>query len=46
MEDKAIVERPIKHVVVEINSISNELQEKIKVAVQEVVNNIKERHLS
>jgi hypothetical protein len=45
-EDKLVTERPVVHITVEINQISSELHEKVKTAVQEVVNKIKEKHLS
>ena len=38
-------ERPEVHIKVEVNSISSELKNKVKVAVQEVVTKIKEKHL-
>jgi hypothetical protein len=38
-------ERPEVHIKVEVNAISAELKNKVKIAVQEVVTNIKEKHL-
>jgi hypothetical protein len=40
------LERPDHTIKVQVNSISSELKNKIKVAVQEVVTKIKEKHLS
>jgi hypothetical protein len=39
------LERPEQHIKVQVNSISTELKNKVKIAVQEVVNKIKEKHL-
>jgi hypothetical protein len=39
------LERPNQHIKVQVNSVSTELKNKVKVAVQEVVNKIKEKHL-
>jgi hypothetical protein len=39
------LERPDQHIKVQVNSISTELKNKVKIAVQEVVNKIKEKHL-
>jgi hypothetical protein len=40
------LERPAQHVKVEVNSIGDALKNKVKAAVQAVVNKIKEKHLS
>jgi hypothetical protein len=45
-DDRIILERPKVHIVVQVNPISDELKVKVKNAVQEVVNKIKEKHLS
>jgi hypothetical protein len=45
MSELIKVERPDVHIKVEVNSISEELKNKVKTAVQEVVNKIKEKHL-
>ena len=45
MSELIKVERPEVHIKVEINPISEELKNKVKVAVQEVVTKIKEKHL-
>lgn len=39
------LERPNQHIKVQINSLSTDLKNKVKVAVQEVVTKIKEKHL-
>jgi hypothetical protein len=39
------LERPNQHIKAQINSISTDLKNKVKVAVQEVVTKIKEKHL-
>jgi hypothetical protein len=39
------LERPNQHIKTQINSLSTELKNKVKVAVQEVVTKIKEKHL-
>jgi hypothetical protein len=39
------LERPDVHIKVQVNAISTELKNKVKVAVQEVVTKIKEKHL-
>jgi len=46
MEDRIIIERPEQTIKVEVNAISNELKNKVKIAVQEVVTKIKEKHLN
>jgi hypothetical protein len=40
------LERPDKKIKVQVNPISTELKTKVKIAVQEVVTKIKEKHLS
>ena len=45
MSELIKVERPEVHIKVEINPISAELKNKVKIAVQEVVTKIKEKHL-
>jgi hypothetical protein len=39
------LERPDQHIKVQINSLSADLKNKVKIAVQEVVTKIKEKHL-
>jgi hypothetical protein len=39
------LERPDQHIKVQINSLSTDLKNKVKVAVQQVVTKIKEKHL-
>jgi hypothetical protein len=39
------LERPDQHIKVEVNEINAELKNKVKIAVQEVVTKIKEKHL-
>lgn len=46
MTDKIRLERPEQTIKVQVNAISNELKNKVKIAVQEVVTKIKEKHLS
>ena len=46
MTDKIRIERPEQTIKVEVNAISNELKNKVKIAVQEVVTKIKEKHLN
>ena len=45
-EDKVVLERPSVHVTIQVNQISDDLKVKVKTAIQEVVNRIKEKHLS
>jgi hypothetical protein len=45
MSELVKVERPEVHIKVEVNSITTELKNKVKIAVQEVVTKIKEKHL-
>jgi len=40
------LERPNQHIKVQINAISTELKDKVKIAIQSVVNKIKDKHLS
>jgi hypothetical protein len=40
------LERPKTLIKVQVNAISNELKNKVKIAVQEVVTKIKEKHLN
>jgi len=39
------LERPNQHIKVQINALSADLKNKVKIAVQEVVTKIKEKHL-
>lgn len=45
MADKIIVERPIQHILVKVSPLSTELKNKVKLAVEEIKNKIKEKHL-
>jgi hypothetical protein len=45
-EVKQIVTRPNQHVKIEINPVSSDVKLKIKTAFQEVINAIKDKHLS
>jgi hypothetical protein len=45
MPDKIVIERPPQHVKVKVNPISNDLKLKMKLAVIEIVDRIKAKHL-
>lgn len=46
MADKRIVTRPNQHITIQVNPISTELKDKIKLAFLDVITKLKDKHLS
>lgn len=46
MPEKTVVIRPNQHITVEVNPISTQLKDKVKLAFLDVITKLKDKHLS